>query len=352
MILLKDIVVRFKTGKQEVLAADKVSLEIKKGEVFGIVGSSGAGKSTLLRTINLLQRPQSGSVELKGQLINHLKEKDLRKVRQNLGMIFQHFNLLQTRTVFENIALPLRIAHWPKEALEKRVQELLELTGLADKAQSFPAQLSGGQKQRVGIARAIANKPEVLLCDEPTSALDLETSASILELLKVINEKTGITLVLISHEMSVIKSICHRVAVMDKGKVVEEGAVFDIFARPRHPFTRQLVDRTFNLDLPEHLKSELPGKLLRVLFIGEEAEKPVLSDLSQKFAVSVNVLHGKIEYLSGRALGLLVILLQPKDPKDSKVLNESLVYLRQNTAGLELLEPGAQNNTPREDQHV
>lgn len=240
MIELKNITVDFSTGPQVVHAVGNASLRIAPGAVFGIVGSSGAGKSTLLRTINLLERPTAGQVLLDGKDITGLTGAALRRERQKIGMIFQHFNLMHTCTIYDNAAFALRVAGKSEEEISQRVPEILDLVGLSDKARAYPSQLSGGQKQRVGIARAIANHPEVLLCDEPTSALDLETAASILQLLKEINARLGITIVLISHEMNVIKSICNRVAVMNAGEVVEEGDVFDIFTNPQHEFTRQL----------------------------------------------------------------------------------------------------------------
>ncbi|XBS71042.1 methionine ABC transporter ATP-binding protein [Acerihabitans sp. KWT182] len=336
MIFLDHVSVDFNRGKQQqARAVDDVSLHVKKGEVYGIVGASGAGKSTLLRTINLLTRPSAGTVMVNGARIDALSGAALRRQRQKIGMIFQHFNLMHTRTVTANVAFSLRSAGKSAAEIALRVPEILALVGLSDKAEAFPAQLSGGQKQRVGIARAIANRPEVLLCDEPTSALDLETSASILALLKEINSRLGITLVLISHEMSVIKNICDRVAVMTGGKVVEEGDVFDIFATPRHEFTRQLVSHTFNLELPPRLLQDLRGTLLKILFVGASAEQPVLSEVSIRFGVSVNILHGKIEYIGYRALGLLVALLT--HPDNPEQLAAAVHYIRENTAQVEVL---------------
>lgn len=336
MIRIDNVSVDFPHVKQrETKAVDDVSLHIRRGDVYGIVGASGAGKSTLLRTINLLQRPTSGHVSVNGVRISELRGAKLRHCRQKVGMIFQHFNLMQTRTVAQNVAFSLKSAGKSGQEIERRVPEILALVGLADKAQAYPAQLSGGQKQRVGIARAIANHPEVLLCDEPTSALDLETSAAILSLLKEINLKLGITIVLISHEMSVIKTICNRVAVMTGGRVVEEGDVFDIFATPQHDFTRQLVAHTLNLELPTRLKEDLQGTLLKILFVGDSAEQPVLSDVATRFGVSVNILHGKIEYIGNRALGILVALLT--HPSDPSQVTAAVDYIRHKTANVEVL---------------
>jgi D-methionine transport system ATP-binding protein len=346
MIELQNISVRYQGRNQEVLAVDDVSLSIGQGDIYGIVGASGAGKSSLLRTINLLERPSAGHVLVGGQNITALSGSALRNQRQRIGMIFQHFNLMHTSTVYENAAFALRVAGKTEDEIRARVPEVLELVGLTDKAEAFPSQLSGGQKQRVGIARAIANRPAILLCDEPTSALDLETSASILELLGEINQRLGITIVLISHEMAVIKKICSRVAVMESGKVAEEGDVFDIFATPAHPFTRQLVDHTLNLKLPPRLTKDLHGTLLKIIFLGDRAETPVLSEAAQRFGISVNILHGKIEYINNRALGLLVALLQGNISEQrtgnlsatlQERISQAVDYIRLNTAQVEVL---------------
>jgi D-methionine transport system ATP-binding protein len=330
VIELRDISVAFPSGIQAVREA---SLTVDQGEVFGIVGSSGAGKSTLVRTINLLERPGSGQVLVNGTDLTALGPRELRLERQKIGMIFQHFNLMHTRTVWDNAAFALKVAGCSRAEIRQRVPEILTLVGLADKAKAYPDQLSGGQKQRVGIARALANRPELLLCDEPTSALDLETAASILELLKEINRKLGLTIVIISHEMAVIKAVCDRVAVMDGGRIVEQGTVYDIFARPVHAFTRELVERTFNLDLPERHLRAINGTLLKVLFLGEKAETPVLFEASNRFGVAVNILHGKIEYIGDRAIGLLVVSLTgPAEP-----VAEAVGYIRDRTERVEVL---------------
>ncbi|MBJ8822435.1 virulence-associated ABC transporter ATP-binding protein SfbB [Citrobacter europaeus] len=336
MIEIEKVCVDFSAGRgPSTRAVDDVSLRIGAGEIFGIVGTSGAGKSTLLRTLNALTRPSQGSVKVTGVEISALEGAHLRKARQRIGMIFQHFNLMHTRTVAQNVAFSLKAAGWERSKIGPRVSEILALVGLSDKANRFPVQLSGGQKQRVGIARAIANHPDVLLCDEPTSALDLETSATILALLKQINQQLGITIVLITHEMNVIKSICDRVAVMSGGKVVESGEVFDVFAHPQHAFTQQLVSHTLNLTLPERLRQHLPGQLLKILFIGDSAEQPVLSEVAVKFGVAVNILHGKIEYIGERALGILVVqLTAPHNPSAVEVAVE---HIRQRTAQVEVI---------------
>lgn len=336
MIELHQVCVDFTTQRgSSTRAVDNVSLTIGAGEIFGIAGTSGAGKSTLLRVINALQHPSQGEVKVAGTAISQLKGKALRQARQRIGMIFQHFNLMHTRTVRQNIAFSLKAAGWTRDKIAPRVTEILTLVGLETRADHYPAQLSGGQKQRVGIARAIANHPDVLLCDEPTSALDLETSATILALLKTINQTLGITIVLITHEMNVIKSICDRVAVMSAGQVVESGTVFDVFARPQHPFTRQLVSHTLNLSLPERLRHALQGRLLQITFVGDSASQPVLSETVARFGVSVNILHGKIEYIGEQALGILVVQLE--HASQPTAVDEAVAYLREQTANVEVL---------------
>lgn len=246
VIQLKEVSKQFSTHgeNQPITALSAVNIEVGRGEIFGIIGRSGAGKSTLLRTVNGLEKPTSGEVYVDGQAIHHLNEKELREARLQMGMIFQHFNLLWSRTVWGNVAFPLEVAGIPKDEIEQRVERLLDRVGLKERATAYPSQLSGGQKQRVGIARALANDPKVLLCDEATSALDPETTASILQLLQEINRETGITLLLITHEMSVVRAICQRVAVMDGGKVIETGDVEEIFQHPRHAVTAQFVKQT------------------------------------------------------------------------------------------------------------
>lgn len=333
MIEFKNVNVKFKAKNTEVHAVKNANLCIKKGEVFGIVGTSGAGKSTLLRNINLLQKPTSGEILISGNNITSIKGEELRKLRINTGMIFQHFNLIHTKTVFENIAFALKAAGKTKSEIEKRVPELLELVGLSERADVYPAKLSGGQKQRVGIARAIANNPEILLCDEPTSALDLETTNSILELLKDINKKLGITTVTISHELNVIKKICNRVAVMTNGVIVEEGDVFDIFANPKHEFTKQLVSHTLNLELPENLSEYKNKKILKIVYRGERAKSPVISQTVRKFEVDLNVLHGKIEYITDKPLGILLVSIEGKNDETLKAIN----YIKESTAEVEII---------------
>ena len=256
MIELKNISKDFGSGEKAVHAVRDVSLSIGSGEIFGIIGFSGAGKSTLVRCINLLERPSSGSVFVAGQDLTALSAKDLRAARKKIGMIFQHFNLMPSRTVAGNVAYPLKGSGLSKEDIQKKVATLLELVGIGDKADAYPSQLSGGQKQRVAIARALANDPQVLLCDEATSALDPQTTKAILHLLKHLNETLGITIVLITHEMAVVKEICDRVAVMEYGRVVEQGEVFTVFAEPKQDITKSFIHTTSNLQKVEELIAE------------------------------------------------------------------------------------------------
>ncbi len=333
MIKLKNISVHFSHKGNLLKAANNVSLNVPKGEVYGIVGTSGAGKSTVLRTINLLQKPTAGRILISGADITNFTGYDLRKVRLKMGMIFQHFNLINNKTVADNVAFVLKIAGRSREEINKRVPELLDLVGLSDKATVYPARLSGGQKQRVGIARALANEPQILLCDEPTSALDLETTNAILDLLKTINQQLGITTVLISHEMTVIKKICRQVAVMDKGEVVEIGGVYDIFAAPQHPITQQMVFHSQDLQLPERLLSEARGTLVKVIYRGAKSEEPVLSDTINRFKVSLNVLHGRIEYIDDRPLGILIL----EAIGDESEIASTLTYIRGRVAMAEVI---------------
>ncbi|HWR28577.1 MAG TPA: ATP-binding cassette domain-containing protein [Negativicutes bacterium] len=333
MINLQHITVTFADSLHPVSAVTDVSLKIETGEIFGIVGTSGAGKSTLLRTINLLQRPTGGHVLIEGTDITDYDGENLRKLRLQMGMIFQHFNLIHTKTVFDNVAFTLKAAGVGKTEIQERVPPLLELVGLADKTGAYPGQLSGGQKQRVGIARALANNPKILLCDEPTSALDSDTTNSILELLKDINRKTGITMVLITHEMAVVKKICDRVAVMSQAVAVEVDTVFNIFANPKADFTKQLIQHSNNFSLPERLLADIKGKILRILYRGGGAEEPVISDTAQKYSVAVNILHGQIEYISDLPLGVLLVNINGAPA----IVEEAISYIKSRVESVEVL---------------
>ena len=300
-------------------ALKDVSIHIRSEEIFGIIGRSGAGKSTLVRCINLLNRPTSGSVIVDGQDLTKLPDDDLRKVRRSIGMIFQHFNLLSSRTVYDNIALPLELTGTPKDQIREKITPLIHLVSLDEHANKYPSQLSGGQKQRVAIARALANDPKVLLSDEATSALDPETTVATLELLKRINQELGVTIVMITHEMNVVKQICGRVVVMNKGQIVEEGDVIDIFARPQSETTRALIGQVMARDLPQSIvdtvnaSRALNGRdnvhLLHLSFIGGEVTEPVISLASREFGINFNILRGTVDDLQGRTLGTLTLLV-------------------------------------------
>ena len=311
MIEFKQAVKTFQLGKREVTAVKDVSLSVAQGEIFGIIGFSGAGKSTLLRLVNMLERPTTGSIQVQGVDLATLSQKDLRKLRRRIGMIFQNFNLFTSRTVAGNVAYPLKLGGVAKKEVTERVAELLDFVGLSDKANDYPEQLSGGQKQRVGIARALATSPDILICDEATSALDPDTTADILRLLKKVNKELGITILLITHEMHVIQEICDRVAVMEDGEVIESGSVFDTFTNPQHPTTRRLIqsvqqDRPSN-ELLKEWRAKGGKKLYRVIFKGEVAGDPVLSRLTQKFGVNFNIVYGSIRELQEKFFGNLLV---------------------------------------------
>lgn len=310
MIEIRNVSKSYKSTKQTVHALIDVSLSIPKGAIFGMIGQSGAGKSTLIRCLARLVKPDSGQILLDDENIGNLEGANLRQFRRKIGMIFQHFNLFQSRTVAANIVYPLEIAHVPKEEQEKRVDELLGLIGLQDKKHAYPSQLSGGEKQRVGIARALANHPEVLLCDEATSALDPKTTKEILDLLKTINQKLGLTIFLITHEMEVIKRICHQVAVIEKGRLVEHGLVSEVFADPQHPTTKLFLETSSHEIPPEFFKESSPNrKLLRLCFKGKAAGEPIISQIVKKFDVEANILLGWIDNLQNVIVGTLVIEL-------------------------------------------
>ena len=322
MIELNHIVKRFETKSGVVTAVNDVTLHIEKGEVFGIIGFSGAGKSTLVRCINLLERPTSGEVVIDGTDITKLSAKDLRTVRQKIGMIFQHFNLMPSRSVYENIEMPLKLTALSDAERRAKIRSLLELVELADKENAYPSQLSGGQKQRVAIARALANDPKVLLCDEATSALDPKTTRSILKLLREVNARLGITIVVITHQMSVVKFICDRAAVMEHGKVVEEGTILDIFANPKAPVTKGFIDSASNVDdLYDMLEDAGPagisgGRPVYLLtYAGASAGEPLMTQLYKQFGVSANIIFGNIEMLKGTPLGKLAVTLEGEDDK-------------------------------------
>ncbi|CAM3494850.1 methionine ABC transporter ATP-binding protein [Marinicrinis lubricantis] len=310
MIKLEGLTKIYQSGKQTLKALDELDLDIVQGEIFGIIGHSGAGKSTLIRCINLLEKPSEGRVYVNGVELTALKGRKLQAERRNIGMIFQHFNLLSSATVFENIAFPLRLVKTNRNEVKRRVEELAQLVGLEAHLSKYPSQLSGGQKQRVGIARALANHPHVLLCDEATSALDPETTKSILQLLLDINRKLNLTIVLITHEMQVIRDICDRVAVIDQGKIVESGKVVDVFLRPQHPVTRQFVSQVNDHEeVRSYAEGSLLHSLLKISFKGETTYQPVLFETIRDTGLSFSILQGSISKMKDLPYGQLIIEL-------------------------------------------
>ena len=342
MIELTHVSKDFGKGQQQVHAVRDVSLSIDKGEIFGIIGFSGAGKSTLVRCINLLERPTAGTVTVDGKEVTALTAHELRQTRKKIGMIFQHFNLMPSRTVAGNVAYPLRGSGLSKKETADKVMRLLELVGIGDKANAYPSQLSGGQKQRVAIARALANDPNVLLCDEATSALDPQTTKSILHLLKHLNETLGITIVLITHEMAVVKEICHRVAVMEHGRVVEQGEVFSVFADPKQEITKNFIHTTSNLQKIEELVAEnspvvqlQPGELIvRLSYLQRNVSEPLISAVSQKFGISLNIIFADITIVQDAPIGGTVAIISG----ERKQITEAVEYLIEKNVGVEVIK--------------
>ena len=333
-----------KTQQEHVEALRDVSLSVKQGEIFGIIGYSGAGKSTLVRVINLLERPDLGRVMMGGQDLTAMNPRELRQARRKIGMIFQHFSLLPSRTVSGNIAFPLKCTGLSKEDIQAKVTTLLNLVELSDKASAYPSQLSGGQKQRVAIARALAADPQVLLCDEATSALDPQTTLSILRLLKKVNEQLGITIVIITHEMAVIKEICDRVAVMEGGRVGELGTVFEVFASPREEITRRFIETTGTMHrVQEMIDSDspilrlAPGELLvRLQYAQRSPSAPMVSLVSRRFDIDLNILFGNVEIIGGSPLGALVVVASGEANK----VQEALAYMMEQNVKVEVLKHG------------
>lgn len=342
MISIKSVKKIFSSKDGQVTAVDDVNLNINEGEIFGVIGYSGAGKSTLIRMLNGLEIPTTGSVIVGKNDLTKIQGTQLRKARQEIGMIFQHFNLLWSRTVKDNIAFPLEIAKVPKLQRQKRVDELIKLVGLEGRENAYPSQLSGGQKQRVGIARALANNPQVLLCDEATSALDPQTTDSILDLLVDINKRLGLTIVLITHEMHVIRKICHRVAVMEDGKVVEMGKVLDVFKHPQQDITKkfvhQITDQEDTKETISNLLEQYPeGKIIQLGFVGESAEQPVITNLIRNYAVTVNILQGKISQTQDGSYGTLIVHLDG----DQNELTRAIDYIHSQQVGVEVISNGS-----------
>ena len=342
MIELRHISKDFGTGEHAVHAVQDVSLTVETGEIFGIIGFSGAGKSTLVRCINLLERPTSGEVLLDGQELTALPPKQLRQTRKKIGMIFQHFNLMPSRTVAGNVAYPLRGSGLSREQIAAKVQSLLELVGIGNKADAFPSQLSGGQKQRVAIARALANDPSVLLCDEATSALDPQTTKAILHLLRDLNAKLRLTIVLITHEMAVVREICHRVAVMEHGRVAEQGEVFNVFVDPRQDITRSFIRTTSNLQKVEELIAAdspvtrlKPGELIiRLSYVQRNAAEPLISVVTKLFDVSLNIIFADINIVQDAPIGGTVAIISGERSHITKAIE----YFIDKNVGVEVIK--------------
>lgn len=315
MIEFQNITKKFTKNHQEVIALHPINLTIQKGDVFGVIGYSGAGKSTLIRLVNALEKPTSGDVIIDGQALSTLDTKALRNVKKRIGMIFQHFNLLETKTVAENIALPLKLnSNLSKQEIDARIDELLAYVEIPDKKHAYPRELSGGQKQRVGIARALANNPDILLCDEATSALDPQTTQSILSLLRKINKEQGITIMMVTHQMEVVVSICNRIAVMDKGVVVETGSTKEIFQDPKEPMTRKFINTLIEEEIPSsilrNIDDALPNHIYRLEFLGDSAKTPVVNELILTKIVVVNILFSNMIEIEGSVIGSMFVQLQ------------------------------------------
>lgn len=345
MITLKHVSKVFTEGENQITAVDDVSLNIKEGEIFGIIGYSGAGKSTLVRTLNGLEKPTSGDVYISEDNLNELSAKNLRVKRQKIGMIFQHFNLLWSRTVKENILFPLEIAGVPNNEQEDRVEELINLVGLTGRGDAYPAQLSGGQKQRVGIARALANDPKVLLCDEATSSLDPQTTDDVLDLLVDINKKLNLTIVVITHEMNVIRKIAKRVAVMENGKVVEIGNVVDIFKNPQSDATKRFIRKDGDPDsedtdeILQDIVEQFPdGKLVHLRFHGGSAKAPIISKIIREFDVDVNIIQGNLQPTQETLIGSLYVQLLGEEANINRAIAE-FQHMRVETEVIEDVTP-------------
>ena len=341
MIKLNNITKIFTLPDKKLTALDNVSLHVPKGQICGVIGASGAGKSTLIRCVNLLERPTHGAVIIDDVDLTQLSDAELVKTRRQIGMIFQHFNLLTSRTVFENVALPLELENKSKAEIQEKTTALLALVGLSDKHNVYPANLSGGQKQRVAIARALASDPKVLLCDEATSALDPATTQSILKLLKEINRSLGITILLITHEMEVVKRICDQVAVIDKGRLIEQGTVSEIFSNPKTELAQEFISSTFHITLPEEYLENLSDTpkhaksypIIKFEFTGRSVDAPLLSQASKKFGVELSILTSQIDYAGGVKFGFTIAEVEG----DEDAITQAKVYLMENNVRVEVL---------------
>ncbi|OOF82687.1 methionine ABC transporter ATP-binding protein MetN [Rodentibacter ratti] len=341
MIKLNNITKIFELAGKKLTALDNVSLNVEKGQICGVIGASGAGKSTLIRCVNLLEKPSSGSVIVDGVELTQLSDRELVHARRHIGMIFQHFNLLSSRTVFENVALPLELEGASKAKIQEKITALLTLVGLNEKRDAYPSNLSGGQKQRVAIARALASDPKVLLCDEATSALDPATTQSILKLLKEINRTLGITILLITHEMEVVKQICDQVAVIDKGQLVEQGTVGEIFSNPKTELAQDFIRSTFHINLPDEYLENLTDTpkhsqaypIIKFEFTGRSVDAPLLSQASKKFGVELSILTSQIDYAGGVKFGYTIAEVEG----DEDAITQTKIYLMENNVRVEVL---------------
>lgn len=341
MIRLEHLSKTFRQNKKIIHALDDISIQVPKGQIYGVIGKSGAGKSTLIRCVNLLEKPTSGKIWIDGQEISQFNNKKLISIRHQVSMIFQHFNLLSSRTVFGNVAFPLELSGKTKAQINEKVTHLLGLVGLTDKTKSYPSQLSGGQKQRVAIARALANDPKVLLCDEATSALDPETTRSILKLLKTINQELDLTILLITHEMEVIKQICDQVAVISDGKLVEAGSVGTMFSHPKTAIAKQFIQSTWQIDLPDDYKNKLKqaninqssNRIVQLNFTGLHGDSPLISLLTKNFNIETNIINAQMDYAGGVKFGVMLTELIGKE-EDQK---NAIAFLEKNNTKVEIL---------------
>ncbi|MGG0717084.1 methionine ABC transporter ATP-binding protein [Robertmurraya massiliosenegalensis] len=335
MIEMKSVYKTYKRKNVTTEALKGIDLKVEEGDIFGVIGYSGAGKSTLVRLVNYLERPTGGQVKVDGQVLGNLSDSQLRAMKKQIGMIFQHFNLLESKTIFDNVAIPLVLTKRPKAEIKKRVMELLDFVGLSEKAQSYPKELSGGQKQRVGIARALASNPKILLCDEATSALDPQTTQSILQLLKRVNKEYNITIMIITHEMSVIQEVCNRVAVMEAGEIIEQGSVLDVFGHPKHPTTKNFVKTVIHNSIPESVKRSLKksenSKTYRVEVKGEVASEPIVQQIMKNHDVEVNILFANMTEIQETTL----VIMYMQIGGDSSAIEKTLQFLGEKGAGIE-----------------
>lgn len=326
MIDLKKITKVYSKKGIDIIALKEINLKIENGDIYGVIGYSGAGKSTLVRLINYLERPTKGQVVINGTDLGILSKKELRSKKKGIGMIFQHFNLLESKTIFENVAIPLVLLKTDKSEIRKRVLELLEFVGLEDKVSNYPNELSGGQKQRVGIARALACNPSILLCDEATSALDPQTTESILKLLRKINEQYNITIVIITHEMEVVKQICHKVAVMENGEIIEQGTVLNVFGNPQHQTTKNFVRTIIRTDIPDkikkiHLTSEKDTRILKLNFVGQSSFESIIYEIINIFEIKVDILFSNTTEIQNNLVGVIIIKFKVDDSKLQEILS-------------------------------